>query len=267
MRSGSLLCVGLDPLPELLPAQFRNAPAGFRDFCCALVDATAGAACAFKPQAAHFAARGAEHQLAETIAYIRQRHPDLLVILDAKRGDIGSTAERYAREAFERYGADAVTVNPYLGAESVAPFLKWPGRGAALLCRTSNPGSDWLQCHPADDPPYLRVARAAADWGRAGGLMLVAGATYPEDLARIRAAARCIPLLIPGIGAQGGDLPAVLNAGLDEHGQGLLISASRSIIYAPGEDFAAAAEASAAALRQRIAEGVAQSLKRHQTGQ
>lgn len=259
--------MGLDPVAEQLPAQFRDAPDGFRDFCCALVDATAGAVCAFKPQAAHFAARGAERQLAETIAYIRQRHPELLVILDAKRGDIGSSARRYAQEAFERYGADAVTVNPYLGAESVAPFLKWPGRGVALLCRTSNPGSDWLQCQPASDPPYLRVAKAAADWGRAGGLMLVAGATYPEDLARIRAAAPSIPLLVPGIGAQGGDLPAVLNAGLDEHGQGLVINASRSIIYAPGEDFAAAAAEAAAALRQRIADGLAQSLKRHQTGQ
>ena len=238
-----------------------------RDFCCALVDATAGAVCAFKPQAAHFAAQGAEDQLAETIAYIRQCHPQLLVILDAKRGDIGSSAERYAREAFERYRSHAVTVNPYLGEESVAPFLKFPGRGAALLCRTSNPGSDWLQCHPPEDPPYLRVARAAAEWGKAGGLMLVAGATYPVHLARIREAAGSIPLLVPGVGAQGGDLQAVLDAGLDENGQGLVISASRSIIYAPGEDFAAAAETAAAALRRRIAEGVAQSLNRHQTGQ
>ena len=245
--------MGLDPVAELLPPTFRGKPTGFRDFCCAIVDATAGAACAFKPQAAHFAAAGAEEQLAEVIAYIRARHPDVLVILDAKRGDIGSTAAFYAREAFERYDADIVTVNPFLGPESIKPFLSFPGRGVAVLCRTSNPGNAWLQCHPEDEPAFLRIAGAVADWNENGNLMLVAGATYPDDMARIRSVAPSVPLLVPGIGAQGGDLRAVLEAGLDARGQGLLISASRSILYAGGgEDFASAARTAAADLRGRI---------------
>ena len=236
-----------------MPAAFRSNPNGYRDFCCAIVDATASEVCAFKPQAAHFAAAAAEDQLAEVIAYIHARYPDLLVILDAKRGDIGATAEFYAREAFERYGADMVTVNPYLGPESLAPFLAFPGRGAAVLCRTSNAGNAWLQCHPENDPVFLRVARTVSEWNENGNLMLVAGATYAPDMARIRSVAPSVPLLVPGIGAQGGDLRAVLEAGLDEWGQGLLISASRSILYASGEDdFASAARDAAVELRQRI---------------
>ena len=245
--------MGLDPVAGRLPARFRGKPEGFRDFGCAIVDATAGEVCAFKPQAAHFAAAGAEDQLADVIAYVRARYPDILVILDAKRGDIGATAELYAREAFQRYDADIVTVNPYLGPESLKPFLSFPGRGAAVLCRTSNPGNAWLQSYPEDEPVFLRVARAVAQWNEAGNLMLVAGATYPEDMARIRAAAPSVPLLVPGVGAQGGDLRAVLEAGLDADGQGLLISASRSILYAgSGDDFAAAARQEAARLRERI---------------
>ena len=245
--------MGLDPVPERLPAALRSNPAGFRDFCCAIVDATAGEVCAFKPQAAHFAAAGAENQLAEVIAYIHARHPDVLVILDAKRGDIGATAEFYAREAFQRYGADIVTVNPYLGPESLEPFLAYPDRGVAVLCRTSNPGNAWIQCHPEDEPVFLRVARSVADWNERENLLLVAGATYAGDLARIRSVAPSVPLLVPGIGAQGGDLRAVLEAGLDARGQGLLISASRSILYAGGgEDFASAAHETAVSLRDLI---------------
>ena len=249
----SLLCVGLDPVAQRLPAAFREHPKGFRDFCCAIVDATADAACAFKPQAAHFAAAGAEDQLAAVIAYIHERHPEVLVILDAKRGDIGSTAELYAREAYRRYDADIVTLNPYLGPESLAPFLAYPNRGVALLCRTSNPGNAWLQCHPEDDPVFLRVARAASEWNERGNLMLVAGATYAGDMARIRSVAPSVPLLVPGIGAQGGDLRAVLEAGLDGEGRGLLLSASRSILYAgEGHDFASAARDAAVSLRDSI---------------
>ncbi len=246
----SLLCVGLDPIGERLPAEFQARPRAFRDFCCAIVDATASEVCAFKPQVAHFAAVGAEDQLVEVIAHIHARHPDIPVILDAKRGDIGAVARFYAKEAFERYGADVVTVNPYLGAESLAPFLAYRDRGVALVCRTSNPGSAWLQGYPQDEPVYLRIAKAASKWNEHGNLMLVAGATYPEDLARIRAVADAIPLLVPGVGAQGGDLRAVLQAGLDAHGQGLVINASRSILYAGAT---VAVRAAAASLRDRIA--------------
>ena len=246
--------MGLDPVPERLPAAFRSNSEAFRDFCCAIVDATASEVCAFKPQAAHFAAAGAEDQLAEVIAYIHARYPDVLVILDAKRGDIGATAEFYAREAFQRYGADIVTVNPYLGPESLEPFLSYPDRGVAVLCRTSNPGNAWLQCHPQDEPVFLRVAGAVAEWNERGNLMLVAGATYAGDIARIRSVAPSVPLLVPGIGAQGGDLRAVLEAGQDASGQGLVISASRSILYASdGDDFASAAREAAVSLKNRIA--------------
>ncbi len=244
--------MGLDPIADRLPRKFRHNAEGLRDFCCAIVDATADEVCAFKPQIAHFAARGAEDQLAEVIAYIHARHPDVLVILDAKRGDIGSTAELYAREAFERYDADVVTVNPYLGPESLQPFLTHQGRGVAVLCRTSNPSAGWLQCHPADDPAYLRVARSVVRWNERGNLMLVVGATYPDDLARIRAVAESVPLLVPGIGAQGGDPRAALNAGLDARGRGLVVNASRSILYAGREDFAEAAQRAAAGLRTSL---------------
>lgn len=222
-------------------------------FCKAIVDATADVVCAFKPQAAYFAAAGREAELAELITYIRDRYPDVPVILDAKRGDIGDTARLYAVEAFERFGAHAVTVNPYLGRESVEPFLAWPDRGVILLCRTSNPGSGWLQAHPTGDPLFLRVAQAAVEWNACGNVMLVAGATYPEDLRRIRNTVGDMPLLVPGIGAQGGDLAEVLANGADRHGRGLVINASRSVLYAgSGGDFAEAARGAAIELRDRI---------------
>lgn len=246
--------MGLDPVVERLPREFQSQPNGFRDFCCAIVDATAGEVCAFKPQIAHFAAAGAENQLAEVIAYIHTRYPDVLVILDAKRGDIGAVAEFYAREAFERYGADLVTVNPYLGPESIKPFLAYRNRGVVVVCRTSNPESAWLQHHPDDEPIFLRVARAASQWNEHGNVALVAGATYPRDLARIRSVAGELPLLVPGIGAQGGDLRAVLEAGLDSRGQGIVINASRSILYAGTDDYAQAARQAALQLRETVAD-------------
>ena len=255
-HSGSLICVGLDPVRSRLPAAFRQSPSGLRDFCCAIAEATADLVCAFKPQAAHFAAEGAEDQLASVIAFIHQRWPEVPVILDAKRSDIGATAELYAKEVFERYGADAVTINPYLGAESVRPFLGYPGRGVALLCRTSNPGSGWLQQHPPEAPVYLRIAEAAKAWNQDGNLMLVAGATYPEELARIRQAVGPMPLLVPGVGAQGGDLARVLEVGLDTDRQGLIINASRSVLYAGTDDdsvpFADASRNATLALWQEV---------------
>ncbi len=253
-RQQSLLCVGLDPLPAQFPLPFKNSPDQVLAFCTQIVDAVAAHVCAFKPQIAHFAALGAEPALAALIQYIHRHHPGIPVILDAKRGDIGSTAALYAQEAFERYQADAVTLNPYLGSESLAPFLARPEKGAVVLCRTSNPDNDLVQGHTPSDPLYLKIARkAASDWNRHGNLMLVAGATYPAELAAIRAAAPGVPLLVPGIGAQGGDLAAVLAAGLDADGAGLVISSSRAIIYASeGADFAAAAAAQASALQAQI---------------
>lgn len=252
----TMLCVGLDPDSQRLPASYQERERRHHDglfrFCCDIVDATADLVCAFKPQFAYFAALGREAQLAELISYIHARHPRVPVILDAKRGDIGDTAKLYAREAFERYDADAVTVNAYLGEESLAPFIDYQDRGVIVLCRTSNPDSGWLQDYPPEDPVYLRVARAANGWNRHGNLMLVAGATYAEDIGRIRAEVGDMPLLVPGIGAQGGDLSDVLRAGCDSQGQGLAINASRSVLFAAGADPVAAARAAAADLRDQM---------------
>lgn len=247
----SLVCVGLDPDVDRIPSHLASDRVYF-DFCRAIVDATADAVCAFKPQAAHFAAHGREQELADLIAYIRTHHPDHIVILDAKRGDIGSTAAYYAREAYIRYGADTVTLNPYLGYESIQPFLQYEEKGVVILCRTSNADSDWLQ--NADQPPvYERVAKRVAEWNTAKQCMLVTGATYPEELGRVRALVGDMPLLVPGIGAQGGDLQAVLQHGLTESASGLVISSSRGILYAgEGVDFADAARAEAETLKKDI---------------
>lgn len=249
----TLLCVGLDPERGRLPAHLADRPAALFDFCSAIVDATAPLVCAFKPQIAYFAALGAEDQLRSLIDYVHDRHPGIPVILDAKRGDIGNTARLYAEEAFERFDADAVTVNPYLGPESLEPYLDYADRGVIVLCRTSNPDSAWLQTYPAEDPAFLRVARAAVEWNIRDNVMLVAGATYADDLARIRDCVGDIPLLVPGVGAQGGDLQDVVNLGVDHKGQGLAINASRSVLYAgSGQDFATAAEDAARDLRERM---------------
>lgn len=249
----TLLCVGLDPDVERLPSALAGHDDALFRFCAAVVDATADLVCAFKPQIAYFAAHRAEDQLERLIAHIHTCHPQVPVLLDAKRGDIGATARFYAREAFERYDADAVTVNPYLGPESLQPYLDYPDRGVFLLCRTSNPDSGWLQNYPADHPTYLRVAEAAVEWNRHGNLMLVVGATQPEVLGRVRGVVGEMPLLVPGIGAQGGDLTAVLETGLDRHGHGLLINASRSVLYADsGDRFADAARAAAEGLVKEI---------------
>ncbi|HEY2682977.1 MAG TPA: orotidine-5'-phosphate decarboxylase [Steroidobacteraceae bacterium] len=232
--SKSLLCVGLDPDPLKLPPEFRGTAEPFFAFNQRIVAATCDLAAAYKPQIAFYSAQGAEEELVRSIAFIRERAPHALVILDAKRNDIGNTAEAYAREAFERYKADAVTVNPYMGEDSVAPFLKDAKFGAVLLCRTSNPGARDFQDLKVDGLPlYRRVAeRAANSWNRQQNLMLVVGATVPAEMADLRRAHPQLPFLVPGIGAQGGDLRATLEAGLTARGDGLLISASRSIIYA-----------------------------------
>ena len=241
-RKDSLLCVGLDPDPSRLPSSLNKEPDGLQNFCRRIVDATAEYVCAFKPQVAYFAASGREDDLASLITYIHEHHPAIPVILDAKRGDIGSTARLYAQEAFVRYAADAVTVNPYAGEESVQPYLEYADRGVIVLCRTSNTGSDWLQTYPQMypemEPVYLRVADAATRWNTNGNVMLVAGATFPEELGAIRARVGDMPILVPGIGAQGGDLRSVITVGCDSRGAGLVINASRSVLYASdGPDF------------------------------
>ncbi|HET9049053.1 MAG TPA: orotidine-5'-phosphate decarboxylase, partial [Chiayiivirga sp.] len=210
-QADSLVCVGLDPEPARFPASLGTDDAVFR-FCAAIVDATADLVCAFKPQIAHFAALGAEDALARLIAHIHAQHPGVPVILDAKRGDIGSTAAHYVEEAFDRYGADAVTLNPYLGRDSIQPFLDRADKGVILLCRTSNPGgADFQALDCGGVPLYLRVAETIArDWNPHGNCALVTGATWPEELGKVRAVVGEMPLLVPGIGAQGGDVAAVL---------------------------------------------------------
>jgi orotidine-5'-phosphate decarboxylase len=253
--SGSLVCVGLDPDPAKMPRDLGPEP--LYAFNRRIVEATADIAAAYKPQIAFYSALGAEDQLAASIRYIRERAPAALIILDAKRNDIGNTAEAYAREAFDRYGADAVTVNPYMGDDSVRPFLARPDRGAILLCRTSNPGAKDFQDLLLDgEPLYRRVAQhAATHWNENANLMLVVGATYPREMAELRHAHPDLPFLVPGIGAQGGDLDAMLAAGLDARGAGLLINSARGIIYAGGSAAgairAAAADLHAAINRQR----------------
>lgn len=251
----SLLCVGLDPDPSRFPAHLRERDDAIFAFCAAIADATAPYACAFKPQIAYFASARAEDQLESLIAHLRRRHPDIPVVLDAKRGDIGATAEHYAREAFERFGADAVTLSPFMGHDSIAPFAAYANRGLFVLCRTSNPGGDDLQMlHVGGERLYERVARLAAQqWNRSGQLGLVVGATYPAELARVRALAGTLPILVPGIGAQGGDVQASVIAGQTADGTGLLINSSRAILYAGnGEDFAQAAAAAAQRTRDEI---------------
>ena len=248
--SGSLLCVGIDPEPGRYPSTLVDDPDRVFSFGKAIIDATAEYACAFKPQIAHFAAQGAEDALERLIAYVHAAHPGIPVILDAKRGDIGSTALNYAREAFDRFRADAVTANPYLGSDSLAPYLERADKGVVVLCRTSNPGAADLQDLPvasadgATRPLYQRVTeKAARDWNANGNLSLVVGATWPEQLGEVRAiVGPSIPLLVPGIGAQGGDVEAVLKHGLNADRTGLIISSSRAILYASGgADFADAA--------------------------
>ncbi|MBK5913531.1 orotidine-5'-phosphate decarboxylase [Rhodocyclus purpureus] len=253
--SDSLLCVGLDPDPARFPAQLAGRPDAIFEFCKQIVDATADLVCAFKPQIAYFAAQRAEDQLEALIAHIHAAHPGIPVILDAKRGDIGSTAEQYAVEAFDRYRADAVTVNPYMGRDSIEPYLAWSDRGIILLCRTSNPGGSDLQfLDVGGERLFERVARlAAGDWNSKGQLALVVGATFPAEIARVRELTGDMPLLVPGIGAQGGDIEATVKAGRDSRGRGLMINSSRAILYAgKGEDFAAAARAAALATRDAI---------------
>jgi orotidine-5'-phosphate decarboxylase len=257
-RNGSMLCVGLDPEPTRFPAGLANDAGRIFEFCARIVDATGDLAIAFKPQIAYFAAHRAEDQLEQLMRHLRASFPHVPVILDAKRGDIGSTAEQYAREAFERYGADAVTLSPFMGFDSVQPYLKGPDRGAFLLCRTSNPGGDDLQNQrlaSVEGQPllYEHVARLAqGPWNLNGQLGLVVGATYPAEIERVRSIAPTLPLLIPGVGAQGGDAVATVRAGWRRDAP-IVVNSSRAILYASqGADYAQAARREATRTRDLL---------------
>ena len=245
-QQDSLLCVGLDPDIARFPGALQGRTDAVFEFCRAIIDATAPYACAFKPQIAYFAALAAEDQLQAICDYLNQHYPDIPLVLDAKRGDIGATAEQYAREAFERYKADAVTVNPYMGFDSIEPYLQWSDKGVIVLCRTSNPGGSDLQFLQVDGKPlYQHVARLVAQqWNRNGQCALVVGATFPHEIAEVRNIVGEMPLLVPGIGAQGGDIEATVLAGQTRDGSGMMINSSRAILYAKpegGEGFADAA--------------------------
>ena len=262
-KNHSLLCVGLDPEPAKFPGAMKGDASRIFDFCAAIVDATKDLVIAFKPQIAYFAANRAEDQLERLMAHIKHVAPEVPVILDAKRGDIGSTAEQYAREAFERYRADAVTLSPFMGFDSIEPYLRYPDKGAILLCRTSNPGGDDFQSQrltgangQPDELLYERIARLAqGEWNRNGQLGLVVGATYPQEIARVRALAPSLPLLIPGVGAQGGDAQATLRAGRPGAAP-IIVNSSRAVLYASsGDDYAAAARRVALQTRALLAQG------------
>ena len=271
-RADSMLCVGLDPEPAKFPGAWQGDASRIADFCCAIIDATHDLVCSFKPQIAYFAAHRAEDQLERVVAHIRRVAPEVPVILDAKRGDIGATAEQYAREAFERYDADALTLSPFMGFDSIEPYLKYEGRGLFLLCRTSNPGGSDLQAQRLDsgDLLYEHIARlAAGPWNRNGQLGLVVGATFASEIARVRELAPTLPLLIPGIGAQGGDAQATVQAGWrgavgGASGQAamhprtlttgpIVVSTSRAVLFAASDSgFAEAARAVAKVTREQL---------------
>ena len=256
----SVLCVGLDPDPSKFPGSWKDDASRIFDFCATIVDATKDLVIAFKPQIAYFAAQRAEDQLERLIAHIHAVAPEVPVILDAKRGDIGSTAEQYAHEVFERYRADAVTLSPFMGFDSIEPYLRYDGKGAILLCRTSNPGGSDLQAQTLHngDKVFEHIARLAqGEWNRSGQLALVVGATYPDEIERVRALAPTLPLLIPGIGAQGGDAAATVRAGWRAEGgrtvAPIIVSSSRAVLYASrGDNFAEAARRAASATRDEL---------------
>jgi len=253
-RNKSLLCVGLDPDPALMPK------VSLLEFNKAIVDATADLVCAYKPNLAFYEALGIDglKVLQKTVEHIPSHIP---IIGDGKRGDIGNTAKAYAKALFVTFGFDAATVSPYLGFDSVEPFIEYKDKGIFILCRTSNPGAvDFQNLVNAQGMPlYEAVARKAKEWNVQGNIGLVVGATYPEELKAIRKLCPEMPLLIPGIGAQGGDLASTVKHGIDAHGEKAIIAASRQVIYASkGKDFAQAARHSAQELRNNINKLVSQ---------
>jgi orotidine-5'-phosphate decarboxylase len=253
-NANSVLCVGLDPDMSRLPDAFQSAPGGIAKFCVDIIDATAEFVCAFKPQIAYFSAVGAERQLELVCEHIRVSHPDIPIILDAKRGDIGDTAKLYAREAFDRYGAHAVTVNPYLGTDSLEPFFEYKNKGVFVLCRTSNTGSGEFQSQLIEGVPlYQHVAKkAAASWAKQADVGLVVGATYPSELAQVREIVGDMPLLVPGVGAQGGDPKEVVTNAATPDGFGIVVNSSRAILFADSRDHVAGARKAAQTTRDQL---------------
>jgi orotidine-5'-phosphate decarboxylase len=254
-QHNSLVCVGLDPDLSRLPHHLEKTPESIFLFNKEIIDATHDLVCAYKPQIAYFSAISAEQQLEQTIEYIKSNYPQIPVILDAKRGDIGSTAEMYATEAFGRYHADAVTINPYMGYDSAEPFLRYQDRGIILLCRTSNSGAGDIQDLIIDGIPiYEHIAKLIAEkWNANNNCLLVVGATWPAQMSKIRSIVGDMPFLVPGVGAQGGNVEEMVKAGQTNDGTGLIINSSRAILYANnGLDFAVAARAETIKLRDTI---------------
>ncbi len=253
-KNNSLLCVGLDPMPERFPPKFKGSQKPIFEFCREIVEATADLVCAFKPQIAYFASCAAEDQLIDIICWIHEHHSEIPVILDAKRGDIGSTAVHYAKEAYDRFKADCVTLSPYMGFDSIEPYLAYQDKGSFVLCRTSNKGGDDFQMlDVGGEPLYVRVAKKVSKWNTNGQMGVVIGATYPQELARVRAIAPNLTFLVPGVGAQGGNINDAVKAGMNVDKTGLVINSSRAILYASnGSDFAARAREEAQKTRDLI---------------
>jgi orotidine-5'-phosphate decarboxylase len=254
-RNNSLVCVGLDPDLSKFPNHLKKTADSIFAFNQEIIDHTYDLVCAYKPQIAYFSAISAEKQLEQTIDYIKLNYPHIPVILDAKRGDIGSTAEMYATEAFSRYNADAVTINPYMGYDSAEPFLRYKDRGIILLCRTSNLGAGDIQDLIVNgETIYEHVAKLISEeWNVNNNCLLVVGATWPAQMSKIRSIVGDMPFLVPGVGAQGGNVEELVKAGQTTDGTGLIINSSRAILYAgSGEDFAVAARSEMIALRDTI---------------
>jgi orotidine-5'-phosphate decarboxylase len=251
----SMLCVGLDPDLEALPSSVRKEQWPIFEFNRAIIDSTHDLVCCYKPQIAFYSAVAAEKELEMTIRYLQEKYPATAIVLDAKRGDIGSTAEMYAKEAFDRYGVDAVTVNPFMGSDTLEPFLRRKEKGVVVLCKTSNPGSGEFQNNPEQGKATYKIIahNAQYHWNKEKNVLLLVGATYPKEMAEVRKIAFDIPFLVPGVGTQRGDIREIVQAGTWEDGFGMIISSSRHIIYASsGSDFAQAARSQAAALRNEI---------------
>lgn len=257
-KNNSLLCVGLDPNIGLLPEHLRNETTPYLTFNKAIIDAVAESVCAFKPNSAFYESRGAKgiEELKATFEYIQSKHPEIPIILDFKRGDIGSTNDEYAKFAFEYLGADAITIQPYMGREAVEPFLDYKQKGIIVLARTSNSGAGEIQDLEVDGRKlYLRlVDNILQNWNANKNCLLVVGATYPDELAQIRELTGDeIVYLVPGVGAQGGDVEATVKAGQNASGKGIIINSTRDIIYASlTEDFAEVAGSRAKEVRDEI---------------
>lgn len=255
-KNNSLLCIGLDADKEKLPRSILSESDPLFEFNKTIIDKTADLVSCYKANIAFYSAQGANgiEALRKTVSYIHAHYSDIPFILDAKRADIGNTAKQYAKEAFDVIKADAVTVNPYLGFDALEPFLERTDKGIIILCRTSNPGaSDFQSLESDDEPLYLKVAQKVAVWNQKyNNCLLVVGATWPEELQKIRSIVPDMFFLVPGIGSQGGDLEKTLQYGLTKEKSGLIIHVARTIIYASEESFAESARKKALEIKNAI---------------